>query len=237
MKKPFNGNYPLTQGFGANPAYYQKHLGLKAHNGQDWGLPNGTTVVAAHPGRVFVGWEPSGYGNYVFITGASYQTVYGHLQRAVVTTGQQVAEGQAIALSDNTGFSTGAHLHWGVRPITYNQNDGYRGYIDPQPLLNQTNSGGNMPQLSQGVIDAFTKPMTDADEARYYQQFLGRQRESGPTGRTYGNFVFDAVPEIIANSQQRLALIKRVNELEAAGGANLANATPKQLLEAALKKL
>ena len=49
MRKPFNGNFPQTQGFGENPATYAKFK-LNGHNGLDFGLPSGTPVIAPASG-------------------------------------------------------------------------------------------------------------------------------------------------------------------------------------------
>ena len=143
MRLPFNGSYPTTQAFNDSccRASYAK-FGMQGHNGIDYGLPTGTKVVAAHNGTVYVGNEPGGYGNYIFITGDGYESVYGHLQKPLVSTGQRVTEGQEIALSNNTGNSSGPHLHFGVRPIGHNRNNGFLGYIDPLPLFNV--QGGSM---------------------------------------------------------------------------------------------
>ncbi len=134
MRKPFNGNYPITQNFGQNPADYAR-FGLAGHNGTDYGLPAGTSVVAAQPGFMTVLSDPGGFGNYVLVDGGGFRTLYAHLTRA--TTSGNVVEGQEIAISGNTGNSTGPHLHFGVRPVIYSANNGYNGYIDPQGVINK----------------------------------------------------------------------------------------------------
>jgi hypothetical protein len=134
MRLPFNGSYPLTQPFGVNPQDYAK-FGMVGHNGLDYGLPSGTPVVAAHSGVAFVMYEAGGFGTYIQVVGTEYKTIYAHLQKAVINNGQTVQEGQLIALSDNTGNSSGPHLHFGVKPIPQDSNNGYLGAIDPAPLL------------------------------------------------------------------------------------------------------
>ncbi len=116
--RPTDG--PLTQPF---------HPG---HDGIDLGVPVGTPVLAAADGVVtFVGQE-SGYGNHVEIRDADGTvTTYSHLSAFVATVGQPVQAGQPIALSGNTGHSTGPHLHFEVKLP-----DGVT-VIDPLPWLAQ----------------------------------------------------------------------------------------------------
>ncbi|MFH9982058.1 M23 family metallopeptidase [Streptomyces sp. NPDC017179] len=91
------------------------------HSGQDFAVPTGTKVVAANGGTV-VKAGPNGagdgpaYGNAVVIKHANGKySQYAHLSRVDVRIGQVVATGQHIALSGNTGNSTGPHLHFEIR--------------------------------------------------------------------------------------------------------------------------
>ena len=97
------------------------------HKGVDWAVPNGTAVMASSSGTVVkAGWA-SGYGYVVYINHADgRQTRYGHLSKVLVSVGQYVTQGQKIALSGNTGRSTGPHLHFEmiiggthVNPLNY----------------------------------------------------------------------------------------------------------------------
>ena len=145
MRLPFNSSYPITQPFGVNPGDYAK-FGMTGHNGIDYGLPSGTPVVAATNGIANVLYEAGGFGNYIQIVGPQYKTIYAHLQKALITNGALVSEGQVIGLSDNKGNSSGPHLHFGVKPIPQDNNNGYFGAIDPQPILNQ----GAEPMFNEG---------------------------------------------------------------------------------------
>jgi murein DD-endopeptidase MepM/ murein hydrolase activator NlpD len=85
------------------------------HNGIDIGVDLGTPVGAAMDGVVSETGYNSGFGNYVIVSHhAGWMTLYGHLQTILVKEGARVAEGQRIALSGNTGYSTGPHLHFSV---------------------------------------------------------------------------------------------------------------------------
>lgn len=85
------------------------------HKGVDWATPTGTAVYASCGGTVAkAGWG-SGYGYVVYINHPDgRQTRYGHLSKVLVSVGQTVSQGQKIALSGNTGVSTGPHLHFEI---------------------------------------------------------------------------------------------------------------------------
>lgn len=150
MRNPFNGSYKITQGFGGNPEAYKK-FGLKGHDGIDFALPTGTEVVAPHEGIVTaVKFDAGGYGNYIKIEGSGEGSVLAHLLVSFVKEGERVGEGQKVGLSDNTGNSTGPHLHWGYFRIPRDKTNGYAGYIDQAPFLKE-----NMD--NQKIIDELRK--------------------------------------------------------------------------------
>lgn len=147
---PVNG--PITQLFGENPQFYKK-WGFPGHNGIDYGIPNGTEVKSAAAGTISqVTFEDGGYGNYVKIAhkdgSKNYYTYYAHLASAAVAAGQKVKAGQLIGYSNNTGASTGPHLHFGLR--IDGQAPDYKGYVDPMPYL----TGGDGDDTSTGIDSA-----------------------------------------------------------------------------------
>lgn len=97
---------------------YHKTQKLHGHNGIDLGAAIGEPILAAADGEVIIsrlGWN-GGYGNYVVIQHDNgTQTVYGHASKLLVDEGQNVTQGQKIALVGSTGESTGPHLHVEVR--------------------------------------------------------------------------------------------------------------------------
>lgn len=110
---------------------YRVHpvLGIpKGHTGIDIPAPTGTPVKAGASGTViFSGWN-GGYGNAVIIDhGNGIATLYGHNSSLLVSVGQKVSTGQAIARVGSTGMSTGPHCHFEVRK---NGNT-----VDPLPWL------------------------------------------------------------------------------------------------------
>ncbi|WP_172386056.1 M23 family metallopeptidase [Streptomyces sp. MNP-20] len=108
------------------------------HSGQDFAVPSGTVVKSVHAGTV-VKAGPNGagdgpaYGNAVVIKHANgTYSQYAHLSRVEVRVGQAVTGGQRIALSGNTGNSSGPHLHFEIRTTP-----NYGSAVDPVSFLRQ----------------------------------------------------------------------------------------------------
>lgn len=110
--KPISGGR-LSSGFGRRKAPTRR--ASTYHKGVDWATPVGTAVMASCTGTVTrAGWG-SGYGYVVYINHEDgRQTRYGHLSKVLVKQGQTVTQGQKIALSGNTGVSTGPHIHFEI---------------------------------------------------------------------------------------------------------------------------
>ena len=86
------------------------------HNGIDLAVPIGTPVAASQSGRVDRVGNDRRSGVWMSIDhGQGVRTVYCHLNTRQVERGEQVQKGQTIALSGNTGASTGPHLHWSIK--------------------------------------------------------------------------------------------------------------------------
>ena len=125
MMWPAPGHYSISSYFGNRLHPISKEY--KMHTGIDVETPRKTPLVAAQTGTViFANWF-AGYGKAIIIDhGGGYATLYGHLDVISVDVGQVVKKGENIALSGNTGYSTGPHLHFEVRmngdyvdPLTY----------------------------------------------------------------------------------------------------------------------
>jgi murein DD-endopeptidase MepM/ murein hydrolase activator NlpD len=86
------------------------------HEGTDFAIPGGTPVYAPADGVVMIAEPLAVRGNAIVIDhGWGLYSGYWHLSEFKVTPGQTVKQGDLIALSGNTGLSTGAHLHWDMR--------------------------------------------------------------------------------------------------------------------------
>ncbi|UXI02093.1 murein DD-endopeptidase MepM [Photobacterium sp. TY1-4] len=110
--------YPLAKRYRISSPFNPQRLHpitrrTSPHHGTDFATPIGTPVLAAGDGVVVKASKHSLAGNYVVIKhGREYTTRYLHLHRLLVKVGDKVTMGQRIALSGNTGRSTGPHLHY-----------------------------------------------------------------------------------------------------------------------------
>ncbi|GEN29391.1 hypothetical protein HVA01_30370 [Halovibrio variabilis] len=113
-RRPFDGSYRLSSGF--NPNRRHPVTGrISPHNGTDFAMPIGTSVLAPANGRVERVRHHPAAGNYIVVRHDNgYRTRYLHLSRPLVSQGDRVTMGERIALSGNTGRSTGPHLHYEV---------------------------------------------------------------------------------------------------------------------------
>lgn len=146
----------INQPFGVHPEVYGQ-FGLNGHNGLDMKAIHGQSVFAAHDGICYPEIDNNGGNGVILQTeipfdykgiSAYFKTIYWHLIKAnaVVKTGQHVKAGALLGYADSTGFSTGDHLHFGLKPQLWNENNwtwynveqhnGYLGAINPTPYFN-----------------------------------------------------------------------------------------------------
>lgn len=86
------------------------------HDGLDIAVPEGTPVAAAKSGTVTSVRESETLGLAVtFVTADGFEITYAHLREALVSAGDSVKQGQTVALSGSSGWSTGPHLHYTVK--------------------------------------------------------------------------------------------------------------------------
>lgn len=175
--------YAVNQKFGGNGAYYQQNgINIVGHNGTDLRAVHGQPVYAAHDGYAYHQVDSSSGCGVIVIsnkeyeykkTTAYYKSIYWHLcdyskepkYKSPVLDYQQhnkgkplpVKTGDLIGYADNTGLSTGDHLHFGLKPMrpgvpvnqyqdaadlgtsnwqNIEQYNGYLGAIDPAPYFN-----------------------------------------------------------------------------------------------------
>lgn len=122
---PVPGWSRISSPFG--PRLHPIYKTWKNHNGIDIPATSGTPIISVMDGEVILAKYSSSYGNYVIVAhGNGYVSLYGHASKLLVSKGDEVYAGQAIAEVGTTGWSTGNHLHFGfqkndvwVNPMDY----------------------------------------------------------------------------------------------------------------------
>lgn len=120
VKRPVTNEFPINSPFGwREDPYIKGHQ--KFHGGIDFKCPIGTPVYAMADGEIdAAGWVKEDDHQFDFglrirqnaiIDGKQFILWYGHLSELKIKAVEQVKEGQLIALTGNTGHSTGPHLH------------------------------------------------------------------------------------------------------------------------------
>ncbi|AMQ66502.1 metallo-endopeptidase [Bacillus phage Shbh1] len=158
--------YRITSRFGD-----QESFRVHEHKGIDFAMPEGTELRSLINGKVRIAdYGNTNAGKTIFIEGEDGRTyIYGHLSDFNVVQGQEVSTGELIGWSGNTGYSTGPHLHFGIKEGG--------AYIDPEPvahIIQDMNEG--LKQLytqNQQIIDnrSFLDTFTVGDFSQILQQF------------------------------------------------------------------
>ena len=151
-------NARITGRFGETGGPY----GDQPHRGMDFSAVVGTPVRAAHDGLV-TNAEGEREGLCVWLRNYTTTTLYAHLSKQTKAAGQRVQAGEVIGLSGNSGYSTGPHLHFGLRIAAQ--------YVDPEPYLCPLPE--DEPATDVGTL---------AEKARWWLEEVLRQEEKGVFG-------------------------------------------------------
>ena len=125
-------------------AAYTAATGRPFHEGVDFPFVY-QTIRTPMGGRVArQSFMPGGYGNWVKVISGAMELIFAHLKNFSKTpaSGKNVKPGDVIGLTGNTGFSTGPHLHFGIRK---NGRD-----IDPEPILREAKRKGKLGGIGGG---------------------------------------------------------------------------------------
>ncbi|MFJ5716506.1 M23 family metallopeptidase [Neobacillus sp. NPDC093127] len=127
------------------------------HHGIDLAMPSGTELRSVMDGVVenVVDFGTKNLGKGVFIRNEDGTlSIYGHMSDIKVKIGEHLHSGDSIGLSGNTGNSTGAHLHYGMKDVTGN-------WVDPTPVAenvsNMSGSGFHFSDIGHFLLDKYNK--------------------------------------------------------------------------------
>lgn len=139
----------VTSAFGQRFDPITRNFSSEFHHGLDFGCPMGSPVSAADGGIVKVSGFSTSAGNWVVTVTPGTGTVfkYMHNERLKTSVGQMVNKGEQLALSGNTGRSTGPHLHF--------QMEVGGKASDPMGRF------CSRPEMKPGVLDGATVPESD----------------------------------------------------------------------------
>jgi murein DD-endopeptidase MepM/ murein hydrolase activator NlpD len=144
IRKPFDGNFRITQKFGENPSWYKAN-GYDGHFGIDYATPYGTAILACDDGEVVRNDRTVGNGNFIEIKHKWGYSLYLHFKdKACKNIGQIVKRGEIIGYAGNTGDVkpaptkdnklAGTHLHFSIKVNGIISSE-YKNFIDPTPFF------------------------------------------------------------------------------------------------------
>ena len=140
LKSPIAFNYRISSNFGK-----RKHPisgKWKDHNGTDYAASTGTNILATSDGIVeFAGRNNKKRGNGIFVKlrhNGPYKTLYLHMSKKLVNTGDYVKQGEVIGKVGSTGYATGPHLHYELW-VNDNQVDATKYQLPPSLPIRKEN--------------------------------------------------------------------------------------------------
>jgi hypothetical protein len=194
MKVKLNGNdfYEVSSKFGV-----MDNVHKTAHTGIDLVMKTGTKLFSPTDGVVskIVDYGDKNIGRGIIIkTDSGENVIMGHLSEAKVHVGEKLHEGDFIALSGNTGHSTGSHLHLGLK-----SENGY--FINPHKLLNE-NDNHNFADtfISNGKVEAtsFSGDNGMIDNMRGFMDFIRDVKSEGLFHAIYGDSFFGVMSKFFS---------------------------------------
>lgn len=185
---------------------YRARFG-RMHKGVDIGIRNNDTIRAAFDGKVrLTNYEAKGYGNYIIVRHPNgLETVYGHLNRALVKADQVVRAGQPIGLGGSTGRSTGPHLHFETR---------FMGYaINPNAIVDFANRCTHTDTYTFSK-QTYTQPRNYAPQRQQTAEKTNAYRSGSNTASTYTVKKGDTLSSIARSYGMSTTTLRKINNLD-----------------------
>jgi len=186
-KKAVDNGWVGNRGFSLNPVWNPAHKLFRPHYGQDFPAAVGNIVHALAEGKVQkIGWDKNGWGNYVVLKhNNGYTSLYAHLSEVLVELGDDISNGENIALSGKSGGVKGAHLHLEV--LLNGKHKNPISIEDLQKLLNGENFDNEDNPFELPEVEVKTKnpnpEKTLEQRLKDLEWSSVRPNQSGNTGR------------------------------------------------------
>ena len=108
---PVSGRISSPFGYRYSPI----HGDMEFHDGVDIAIPVGTRLIAPRYGYVIAAGYSASFGRFLRIAHSDYyETFFAHLNYSPLAIGDRVEQGERVAYSGNTGWSTAPHLHFSI---------------------------------------------------------------------------------------------------------------------------
>lgn len=159
MRRPIDPPINITTEFGTPDS----NALFGYHSGVDYAAAIGTPVYAPASGTVTSAKMEQYDGNMLAIFDGTYTHRLMHNSQFLVGVGQHVSEGQRVALSGNTGLSTGPHVHWDVIRGNKVYAGAFSDFVDPWQVLQSSPA----PAPIQEVLQSFQRRVKGDDSANY----------------------------------------------------------------------
>lgn len=194
----FEGEYPTSQKYGVNAAYYQQY-GFAAHEGTDYATPTGVNILCPFEKGIIirdVDAPVDAYGGHLVVWDPVQKVAvwYCHLSKNNASIGQEFTRGQVMGQTGNTGNSSGPHLHVNFVETDENKNrlntnNGYKGFLNIQD-----------PNLVKWipVTSSPTEPMED------YKKMYTAEKKAHDLDNKNKDTEIDALRKTIATQQVAL---------------------------------
>jgi len=220
----------ISQIYGVNwtgiPDAYTR-WGLKAHNGEDMRIAPDEICKATHSGIITrADYDKNGFGNYIEILDETrmFKTIYAHGKKLLKSRTNNVKTGDDLMVCDSTGFSTGNHLHFGLKFLNgdgsvKDYNNGYFGSVDPAPYfvkdyknLPVDDRYGRKRNLQAEIILRFKNPWLHRRLIRKYRRAPLSLTDKECNALIYGGWGAD---EVLNDSMKPITYFLKKSEWQA----------------------
>ena len=218
---PVKGKYKVSSPFGWRKDPVTKK-NTRHHNGTDivTGNPN-EPVLAAMNGRVIKAEKSKaangGFGYYVVVrhmVGTKFYTsLYAHMKKdsIKVKVGQSVKAGDQLGIIGDTGYTTGAHLHWEIwQGRTHGWSSDGRGFVDPMQFIPAMAASDD---VKASVNEPTPKPIKPNPAPNHAQTASKIAKTTSKQEKFYVVKAGDTLTKIAKQHKTTIPALKKLNKI------------------------